>query len=108
MESEKITVILAEEAETLIAYLKAGDPCASNCLARLIGADYKGALRPFAQALAARLREHLQRLAELDVTDPEETLDDEVYDILKTAAIDWDGLPCTGIPGTEKNNILYR
>jgi hypothetical protein len=57
--------------------------------------------QPFAEALAARLRDHLHRWAELGVTDPELTLEDEVYELLKRAAIDWDRFPCNGRPGEE-------
>lgn len=92
---------LKQEAEAFIHYLTIGDPCASRHLARLIEADSQGALRPFAEALAARLRDYLHRWAELGVTDPEETLQDEVYELLKRAAVDWDGLPCGGRPGEE-------
>lgn len=98
-EAEKID--LHQEAECLATYLDKGDPCASVHLARLIEADTKGALRPFAEALMARLWDHLKRYAELGITDPDETLTDEVYGLLQRAAIDWDGIPCNGRPGEE-------
>jgi hypothetical protein len=98
---EGMKVNLSEEAKTMVAYLEQGDPCASVHLARLIEADTQGALRPFAEALAARLSDHLERYAELGVTDPEVALQDEVYRLMKFAAIDWDGIPCGGRPGEE-------
>jgi hypothetical protein len=92
---------LQEEANKLVHHMSTGETCASNHLARLIESDHKGTLVPYAEALAARLRDHLHRFAELGETDPEVTLEDEVYQLLKKAAIDWDGLPCTGRPGEE-------
>lgn len=101
MFSETTVINIKEEANTLADYLSHGDSCASNYLARLIEADTQGAFQPFAQALTARLRDHLARWAELGVIDPDETLEDEVYQLLKTTAVDWDGLPCNGRPGEE-------
>jgi hypothetical protein len=101
MFAEGIKMDLQNEAQKLATYLEEGDPCASIHLARLIEADTRGALRPFAEALAARLWDHLKRYDELGITDPTVTLEDEVYRLLKTAAIDWDGLPCDGRPGEE-------
>ncbi len=101
MPVEKPAIDVKEEAAALTEYLVNGDPCSSICLARLIEADQRGAFRPFAEALAARLRDHLHRWAELGVTDPEQTLDDEVYQLLKRAAADWDGFPCEGRDGEE-------
>ena len=101
MTADSAGIDLKQEAEAFIHYLGSGDPCASRHLARLIEADNQGALRPFAEALAARLRDHLHRWAELGVTSPEETLEDEVYDLLRRAAVDWNGLPCEGRPGEE-------
>ncbi len=101
MITEKTKVDLQEEANNLVYYLLEGKTCASNYLARLIESDNKGVFVPFAEAFAARLRDHLHRFAELGETDPEVTLEDEVYQLLKMAAIDWDGLPCTGRPGEE-------
>lgn len=101
MLTETTPIDVGQEAEALVNYLLKGDPCASKHLARLIEADNQGAFLPFAEALAARLRDHLHRWAELGVTNPEETLEDEVYDLLKRAAVDWDGLPCNGRPGEE-------
>ena len=101
MFAETMVFDVKAETELLAQDLMSGDTCASFRLARLIEADSKGAFEPFAAALAARLRDHVERWAELDVTDPEITLDDEVYQILKAAAIDWDHLPCTGRPGEE-------
>jgi hypothetical protein len=90
----KDEISLKSEAQALIDTIHKGDPCASIHLARLIEADAHGVFRPFAEALAARLGDHLERYAELGVTDPQVTLEDEVYRLLRTAAIDWDGLPC--------------
>lgn len=90
-----------QEAESLATYLEEGDPCASVHLARLIEADTKGVLRPFAEALTARLWDHLKRYAELGITDPDDTLTDEVYGLLQRAATDWNHLPCDGRPGEE-------
>jgi hypothetical protein len=101
MFAEGTKIDLQNEAEKLVASLEQGDSCASVHLARLIEADAKGALRPFAEALAARLWDHLARYNELGITDPNVTLEDEVYRLLKAAAIDWDGLPCQGRPGEE-------
>lgn len=101
MSAEAAKIDLHQEAEHLAAYLEEGDPCASIHLARLIEADVKGALRPFAEALTARLWDHLKRYAELGITDPDETLTGEVYDLLQRAAVDWDHIPCGGRPGEE-------
>ena len=101
MFAETVKIDLHQEAEFLATYLAEGDPCASVHLARLIEADTKGALRPFAEALTARLWDHLKRYAELGITDPDVTLSDEVYGLLQKAAIDWNGIPCGGRPGEE-------
>lgn len=101
MITETMRLDLKAEAEALAVELSQGSPCASMHLARLIEVDSRGAFYPFAEALAARLRNHLERWAELGVTDPEITLAEEVYHLLKLAAIDWDGLPCQGRPGEE-------
>jgi hypothetical protein len=92
---------LAVEVEGLRICLEKGDSYASVHLARLIEADTKGALQPFAEALTARLTDHLNRNAELGITDAGESLEDEVYRLLHMAAIDWDGRPKTGRPGEE-------
>ena len=100
--SDEITSInLRDEFESLYECLTRGDKQASVHLARLIQADNSGALQPFAEALAARLCDHLDRYAELGVVDPRTTLEDEVYNLLHTAAIDWDKIPRTGRPGEE-------
>jgi hypothetical protein len=70
-------------------------------LSRLIQADTQDALQFFAEALVACLCDHLNRYAELDITDPHPMLEDEVYCLIRTAAIDWDGLPKTDRPGEE-------
>lgn len=89
------------EAKNMANCLEHGDPRASIHLARLIETDEKGVFQPFADAVAARLTDHLSRWAELDETNPVVTLEDEVYQILKVASIDWDGLHAQGRPGEE-------
>ena len=101
MSDELALANLRDEVEGLLNCLTRGDKQASVHLARLIQADNSGALQPFAEALAARLCDHLDRYAEIGVTDSHTTLDDEVYRILQTAAIDWDKIPRTGRPGEE-------
>jgi hypothetical protein len=101
MIDQETNIDLQEEAQNLVLYMIDGETCASNHLARLIESDVHGVFVPFAEAFAARLRDHLHRYAELGETDPEVILEDEVYKLLKMAAIDWDGLPCTGRPGEE-------
>lgn len=98
---DEASINLREEVEGLFDCLTRGDTQASIHLARIIQADTKGALQPFAEALAARLCDHLNRYAELGITDPHTTLEDEVYRLIRTTAIDWDGLPKTGRPGEE-------
>jgi hypothetical protein len=92
---------IRRETEDLYNCLVSGDKRASVHLARLVEADTKGTLQPFAEALSARLCDHLHRFAEMGVIDPNRTLEDEVYGLLKTAAIDWDGFHKTGRPGEE-------
>ena len=92
---------LKEDAYAVAYYLSNGDPVASHYLARIIEADTQGAFQPFAQALAARLCDLLERWAELGETDPYVTLEDEVYGLFQTTAIDWDGLQHNGRPGEE-------
>ena len=89
------------EIEGFLDCLDRGDTYASVHLARLVQTDTKGTLQPFAEALAARLCDHLGRYAEIGITDPYAALEDEVYELVKTAAIDWDGRPKTGRPGEE-------
>jgi hypothetical protein len=100
--SEEIAPInLQDEIEGLFDCLSRGDTYASVHLARLIEADTQGALRPFAEVLAARLCDHLNRYAEIGISDPYEALEDEVYKLIQTAATDWDKTPKTGRPGEE-------
>jgi hypothetical protein len=100
--SDEITSInLWDEIQGLFDCLNRGDPYASVHLARLVQADAGGALRPFAEALAARLCDHLNRHAEVGVNDPYVALEDEVYDLIQKAAVDWDKIPRTGRPGEE-------
>ena len=101
MTDENVAVDLATEVAGLQNCLEKGDPHASIHLARLIEADTKGALQPFAEALTARLTDHLNRNAELGITDAYESLEDQVYRLLHMAAIDWDGRPKTGRPCEE-------
>ncbi len=93
------TINLTEEATALVTCLRNGDTAAGVHLARLIEADTHGALLPFAEALGARIIDHLNRFAELDITDPSTTLDEEVYQLLKVAAIDWALIPEQGRAG---------
>jgi hypothetical protein len=102
MSDEAMLIDLRDEVEGLYDCLMRGDKYASVHLARLIQADTSGAIQPFAEALAARLCDHLNRYAEIGVTDPHMTLDYEVYALLQTAAIDWDNIPRTGRPGEAK------
>jgi hypothetical protein len=95
------TINLNQEVAALGDCLHRGDPAASVHLARLLQADTHGALQPYAEALSARVCDHLNRYAELGITDPHTCLADEVYRLMKTAALDWDGLPKTGRPGEE-------
>jgi hypothetical protein len=90
-----------DEIEGFLDCLDRGDTYASVHLARLVQTDTKGALQPFAEALAARLCDHLGRYAEIGITDPFVALDDEVYKLLQIAAIDWDRRPKIGRPGEE-------
>ena len=101
MSDEVTSINLWDEIEGLFDCLIRGDPHASVHLARLVQADAGSALRPFAQALAARLCDHLNRYAEVGVNDPYVALEDEVYDLIQKAAIDWDKIPRTGRPGEE-------
>ena len=100
--SEKLTSTkLRDEIEGMFDCLTRGDVYASVHLARLVQADAGGALRPFSEALAARLCDHLNRYAELGVNDPYVALEDEVYNLIQKAAVDWDKIPRTGRPGEE-------
>jgi hypothetical protein len=101
MLDEATSTNLRAEIEGLYNCLTRGDNYASVHLARLVEADTKGALRPFAEALAARLCDHLNRYAEIGINDPYTTLEDEVYRLVQAAAIDWNKLPKTGRPGEE-------
>jgi hypothetical protein len=101
MSDESTTVNLRDEIEGLLDCLTRGDTYASVHLARLIEADTKGALLPFAEVLSARICDHLNRYAELGVTDPYVTLEDEVYRLIQAAAVDWNGQRKTGRPGEE-------
>jgi hypothetical protein len=101
MSDEEMSIDLRLEIESLYDCLTRGDKRASVHLARLIQADQGGALQPFAEALAARLCDHLNRYAEIGISDPYTALDDEVYRLLQTAGIDWDRMPKPGRPGEE-------
>ena len=98
---EDVSIDLREEVEGLFRCLSCGDKRASVHLARLIEADTEGTLQPFAEALSARWCDHLHRVCESGVVDPNRSLEDEVYGLLKIAAIDWDGFHKTGRPGEE-------
>jgi hypothetical protein len=99
--NEDRPINLRDEVDGLLECLVKGDRRASVHLARLVEADTKGALQPFAEALGARLCDHLHRYAEIGVLDPNRTLEDEVYGLFKNTAIDWDGFPKSGRPGEE-------
>jgi len=77
------------EAAALIECMERGDVRASVHLARLMSTDTSGTLQPFADALAARLADHLSRYAELGVSDSWTALEDEVYGLMQSASIDW-------------------
>jgi len=102
MQEEALTVNLRDEVEGLLDCLTRGDSYASVHLARLIESDTFGALRPFAEAVAARVCDHLSRYAELGITNPYIALEDEVYNLIQAGATDWDRLPRTGRCGEEK------
>jgi len=80
---------LEAEAAALIACMRRGDAHASVHLARLMSADTRGTLQPFADVLAARLADHLSRFSELGVSDSWTALEDEVYGLMQAASIDW-------------------
>ena len=101
MSDQTSAIDLRDEVEGLLDCLTRGDTYASVHLARIIEADTKGTLQPFADALSARLSDHLNRYAELGETDPYVTLEDEVYRLIQAAAVDWNGKPKTGRPGEE-------
>ena len=101
MSDEASEINLKDEIEGLADCLNRGDAYASVHLARIVEADAKGALRPFAEALTARLCDHLNRYAELGESDPHVTLEDEVYNLIQKAAVDWDKVPRSGRPGEE-------
>lgn len=90
-----------EECRALAEDLVRGDPHASVHLARLIEKDHGGALRPYAEALAARLVDHLERWQELGAVDIHRALQDQLYPLFRLTADDWDGLPHEGRPGEE-------
>jgi hypothetical protein len=101
MTTDTHTIDMKQEVDEFYRCLSQGDRRASVHLARLIEADTRGTLQPFAEALAARLCDHLDKYADLGETDSRVTLDDEVYRIIRTAAIDWNGHPRNGRPGEE-------
>lgn len=101
MVDEVTSINLRDEIEGLHDCLARGDKFASVHLARLIQVDTQGALQPFAEALAARLCDHLNRYAEIGINDPHTTLEGEVYKLIHIAAIDWDKIPRPGRPGEE-------
>jgi hypothetical protein len=101
MSDEATPINLRDEVDRLYDCMICGDKYASVHLARLIQADTSGTLQPFAEALAARLCDHLNRYAEIGVTDPYTALEDEVHNLMQKAAIDWDKIPKTGRLGEE-------
>ena len=66
------SINLSNAASTLIHDQERGGPKASHYLAQIIESGKKGALQPFADVLAARLQDHLDRWAELGETEPED------------------------------------
>jgi hypothetical protein len=90
VEFDDPTIDTQQEAEGLVDCLARGDIEASIHFARVVESDTKEALRPFAQALYARLCDHLIRYAAVGIADPREALENEVYHLIKIAAIDWD------------------
>ena len=100
MPNEQV-IHLRTEIDALFHCMARGDAQASMHLARVIQTDTQGTLQPFAEALAARMCDHLNRYAELGETNAYDTLNSEGYGLLKAAAVDWDGLPKTGRPGEE-------
>ncbi len=101
MSDETPSFNVQHAVQGLVDCLARGDAYASVHLARLVETDARGALRPFAEALAARLCDHLNRYAELGQHDPYLALEDEVYNLIQKAATDWDKLPRAGRPGEE-------
>jgi hypothetical protein len=93
MSDEAPSINVRDEVEGLVDCLTQGDTYASVHLARLVETDARGALRPFAEALTARLCDHLNRYAELGENDPYVALEDEVYNLIQKAATDWYKLP---------------
>ncbi len=98
---EDPTIDVKQEAEGLVHCLARGDTEASLHFARVVEFDTKGALRPFAQALCARLCNHLVRYAGVGIADPRMALEKQVYDLIKIAAIDWDATHRSGRRGKE-------
>ena len=110
---EDPTIDVKQEAEGLVNCLARGDTEASIHFARVVESDTKGALRPFAQALCARLCNHLVRYAGVGIEDPRMALEKEVYNLIKIAAIDWDETHRSGkrgeeVLGKEKQKLAQR
>ncbi len=110
---EDSTFDVKQEAEGLVNCLARGDTEASVHFARVVESDTKGALRPFAHALCARLCNHLIRYAGVGIDDPRMALENEVYHLIKIAAIDWDATHRSGgqdeeALGKEKQNFAQR
>jgi len=99
--SEFETIDPMAEAEALIDCMRRGDGRASVHLARLMTTDTRGTLQPFADALAARLCDHLNRWAELGVTSSWSALEDEVYGLMQAASIDWGRIAGKSERGSE-------
>lgn len=89
MAAESTPIDIREETRGLLQCMERGDPRASVHLARLFVADGARTLQPFAEALTARLADHLSRYAEIGVTDSWSALEDEVYRLIREASIDW-------------------
>jgi len=77
---------LLGQAQGLARGVAAGDPRASEHLARLLVEDSRGALQPFARTLAECLCDHVWRWAERGVTDPQITIGSDLQQRLREAA----------------------
>lgn len=101
---EDMALDVQAEVEALAEDIANANPHASVHLARIIEADERGLFRPFAEAVGARLLDHVVRCCELcakGVPLTEIDIQEETYQLIRASAIDWDGLPASGRPGEE-------
>ncbi len=63
--------------------------------------ELQGCVRQYTEAFAARLHDHLHRFAKLGETDSDVVFEDGVYQLLKMADVDWDGLSCNSGQGKK-------